>query len=98
RPVRGRGSSTMRLLLRFFGLLFAAGTIIFVAAIAAAAGLLWDYSPSFPDYSQLQDYEPAGVTRGDAAPGPRLAAYTRERRVATPPPSRRDLAPPPTLR
>ena len=70
----------MRLLLRFFGLLFAAGTIIFIVAVAAAAGLLWHYSQSLPDYSQLQDYEPAVMTRVHAADGSLLAEYARERR------------------
>jgi penicillin-binding protein 1A len=74
----------MRLLLRFFGLLFAAGTIIFVAAIAVAAGLLWHYSQSLPDYSQLQDYEPAVMTRVHASDGSLLAEYARERRLYIP--------------
>jgi penicillin-binding protein 1A len=74
----------MRLLLRFFGLLFAAGTIIFVAAVAAAAGLLWHFSQSLPDYSQLQDYEPAVMTRVHAADGSLLAEYARERRLYIP--------------
>src|SRR5262249_32460931 len=78
------GPSSMRLLLRFFGLLFAAGTIIFVAAIAAAAGLLWHYSQSLPDYSQLQDYEPAVMTRVHASDGSLLAEYARERRLYIP--------------
>jgi penicillin-binding protein 1A len=74
----------MRLLLRFFGLLFAAGTILFVVAVAAAAGLLWHYSKSLPDYSQLQDYEPAVMTRVHASDGSLLAEYARERRLYTP--------------
>ena len=74
----------MRLLLRFFGLLFAAGTIIFIVAVAAAAGLLWHYSQSLPDYSQLQDYEPAVMTRVHAADGSLLAEYARERRLYIP--------------
>ena len=74
----------MRLLLRFFGLLFAAGTIIFVAAVAAAAGLLWHFSQSLPDYSQLQDYEPAVMTRVHASDGSLLAEYARERRLYIP--------------
>jgi penicillin-binding protein 1A len=61
--------SAMRLLLRFFGLLFAAGTIIFIVAVAGAAGFLWHYSKSLPDYSQLQDYEPAVMTRVHASDG-----------------------------
>ena len=74
----------MRLLLRFLGLLFAAGTTIFIVAIAAAAGLLWHYSQSLPDYSQLQDYEPAVMTRVQAADGSLLAEYARERRLYIP--------------
>ena len=74
----------MRWLLRFLGLLFAAGTTIFIVAIAAAAGLLWHYSQSLPDYSQLQDYEPAVMTRVHAADGSLLAEYARERRLYIP--------------
>jgi penicillin-binding protein 1A len=74
----------MRLMLRFVGLLFAAGTILFVVAICAAAGLLWHYSKSLPDYSQLQDYEPAVMTRVHAADGSLLAEYARERRLYLP--------------
>ncbi len=74
----------MRLMLRFFGLLFAAGTIIFVVGIAAAAGLLWHFSRELPDYSQLQDYEPAVMTRVHASDGSLLAEYARERRLYIP--------------
>ncbi len=74
----------MRLLLRFIGLLFAAGTIVFVVAITAAAGLLWHYSKELPDYSQLQDYEPAVMTRVHASDGSLLAEYARERRLYLP--------------
>jgi penicillin-binding protein 1A len=74
----------MRLLLRFFGLVFAAGTILFVVGIAGAAGLLWHYSQSLPDYSQLQDYEPAVMTRVHASDGALLAEYARERRLYIP--------------
>jgi len=74
----------MRLVLRFFGFLFAAGTILFVVGVAAAAGLLWHYSKSLPDYSQLQDYEPAVMTRVHASDGSLLAEYAHERRLYTP--------------
>ena len=74
----------MRLLLRFFGLLFAAGTIMFLVGVAAAAGLLWHYSQVLPDYSQLQDYEPAVMTRVHASDGSLLAEYARERRLYMP--------------
>jgi penicillin-binding protein 1A len=74
----------MRLVLRFLGLLFAAGTIVFVVAVAGLAGLLWHYSKSLPEYSQLQDYEPAVMTRVHAADGSLLAEYARERRLYIP--------------
>ena len=74
----------MKLLLRFFGLLFAAGTILFVVGVAAAAGLLWHFSKDLPDYSQLQDYEPPVMTRVHAADGSLVAEYARERRLYIP--------------
>ena len=74
----------MKLLLRFLGLLFAAGTILFVVGVAATAGLLWHYSQDLPDYSQLQDYEPPVMTRVHAADGSLVGEYARERRLYIP--------------
>jgi penicillin-binding protein 1A len=74
----------MKLILRFFGFLFAAGTILFVAGVATAAGLLWHFSKDLPDYSQLQDYEPPVMTRVHAADGSLVAEYARERRLYIP--------------
>ena len=74
----------MRLILRFFGFLFATGTILFLVGIAAVAGLLWHYSKDLPDYSQLQDYEPPVMTRIHAVDGSLLAEYARERRLYIP--------------
>jgi penicillin-binding protein 1A len=74
----------MKLLLRFLGFLFAAGTIMFVVGVAAAAGLLWHFSKDLPDYSQLQDYEPPVMTRVHAADGSLVAEYARERRLYIP--------------
>jgi len=74
----------MRLLLRFLGFLFAAGTIVFVVGVAAVSGLLWHYSKDLPDYSQLQDYEPPVMTRVHAADGSLVAEYARERRLYLP--------------
>ena len=70
----------MKLLLRFFGFLFAAGTILFVVGVAGAAGLLWHFSKDLPDYSQLQDYEPPVMTRVHAADGSLVGEYAREPR------------------
>src|ERR1700726_152027 len=82
--VSAGGMPAMRLVLRFFGLLFAAGTILFVVAITAVAGLMWHYSKDLPDYSQLENYEPPVMTRVHAADGSLLAEYARERRLYIP--------------
>ena len=74
----------MKALLRFFGFLFAAGTILFVVGIAAVAGVMWHFSKDLPDYSQLQDYEPPVMTRVHAADGSLLAEYAKERRLYLP--------------
>jgi penicillin-binding protein 1A len=74
----------MRLLLRFLGLLFATGTTLFLIAVVGVAGLLWHFSQGLPDYSQLQDYEPAVMTRVHAADGSLLAEYATERRLYLP--------------
>jgi penicillin-binding protein 1A len=74
----------MKILLRFFGFLFAAGTILFIAGITTVAGLMWHYSKDLPDYSQLQNYEPPVMTRVHAADGSLLAEYANERRLYLP--------------
>jgi len=74
----------MRLLVRFFGFLFAAGTVVFLVGIAAVAGLIWHFSKDLPDYSQLQDYEPPVMTRVHAADGQLLGEYAKERRLYLP--------------
>ncbi len=74
----------MRLLFRFMGFLFAAGTILFLVGVAAVAGGIWHYSKDLPDYSQLQDYEPAVMTRVHASDGALLGEYAKERRLYLP--------------
>src|SRR5499425_3961827 len=74
----------MRLLVRFLGLLFAAGTVLFLVGVGAVAGAIWHFSRDLPDYSQLQDYEPAVMTRVHASDGSLLAEYAKERRLYLP--------------
>src|SRR6201991_855944 len=74
----------MRLLVRFFGWMFAAGTVVFLVGVAGAAGLFWHYSKDLPDYSQLQDYEPPVMTRVHAGNGSLLAEYATQRRLYLP--------------
>jgi penicillin-binding protein 1A len=74
----------MRLILRFFGFLFAAGTIVFLVGIGVVGGLLWHFSKDLPDYSQLQDYEPPVMTRVHASDGSLVAEYATQRRLYIP--------------
>jgi penicillin-binding protein 1A len=74
----------MRLLVRFMGFLFAAGTVVFLVGVAGVAGAIWHFSKDLPEYSQLQDYEPPVMTRVHAADGALLGEYSKERRLYLP--------------
>jgi penicillin-binding protein 1A len=74
----------MKLVLRFLGFLFAAGTTLFIVGVGAAAGLLWHFSKDLPEYSQLKDYEPPVMTRVHASDGSLLAEYATQRRLYLP--------------
>src|SRR3977135_3242506 len=74
----------MRLLGRFLGFLFAAGTVVFLVGVAGVAGAIWHFSKDLPDYSQLQDYEPPVMTRVHASDGALLGEYSKERRLYLP--------------
>src|ERR1044072_2331399 len=74
----------MRLLLRFFGWIFALGTVLFLVGIAGAAGLFCLFSKALPGYWQLQDYEPPVMRRVHATDGALVAEYARERRLYLP--------------
>src|SRR3984893_17772317 len=80
----GQIGRLMKLLFRFFGFLFAAGTIFFLVGVGAAAGLLWHFSKDLPDYSQLRDYEPPVMTRVQATDGSLIVEYAPERRLYMP--------------
>ena len=72
------------LLLRFFGFIFAAGMIVFVAVAGAAAFVLWKVSQDLPDYEVLAKYEPPVMTRIHANDGNLIAEFSRERRIYVP--------------
>jgi len=74
----------MRLLVRFLGFLFAAGTVVFLVGVAAWRGLIWHSLKDLQDYSQLQDYAAAVMTRVHAADGALLGEYSKERRLYLP--------------
>ena len=71
-------------LLRFFGFMFAASMIVFVAVAAAAAFVLWKVSKDLPDYEVLAKYEPPVMTRIHANDGNMIAEFSRERRIYVP--------------
>lgn len=74
----------MRLLLRFFGFLFALGTVVLLAGAAGATYFVWKYSQDLPDYTQLQNYEPPVMTRVHADDGSLVAEWARQRRLYIP--------------
>ena len=74
----------MKRLLRFLGWAFTVGTILFLGSVAVGGGMLWMFSRELPDYSQLQDYEPAVMTRVHASDGALLAEYAAQRRLYLP--------------
>ncbi|MBX9650957.1 MAG: penicillin-binding protein 1A [Xanthobacteraceae bacterium] len=74
----------MRLLVRFLGFLFTAGTVVFLVGVVGAAGAIWHFSKDLPDYSQLRDYEPPVMTRVHASDGALLGEYAKERRLYLP--------------
>src|SRR5262245_42458328 len=74
----------MKPLLRFLGLLFAVGSVLFVVGVAGVGALLWHFSRDLPDYSQLQNYEPPVMTRVHASDGSLLAEYATQRRLYIP--------------
>src|ERR1700743_3392896 len=74
----------MRLLVRFLGFLFAAGTVVFLVGVARVAGLFCNFSKTLPANFQLQDYDPPVMTRVHAADGALLGEYAKERRLYLP--------------
>ncbi|MEP9369302.1 penicillin-binding protein 1A [Xanthobacter sp. VNH20] len=74
----------MRLLLRFFGFLFALGTLVLLGGAAGATYFIWKYSQDLPDYTQLQNYEPPVMTRVHADDGSLVAEWARQRRLYIP--------------
>ena len=46
----------MKILLRFLGFLFAAGTILFIVGVTAVAGMLLIFSIDLPEYSHIKYY------------------------------------------
>jgi penicillin-binding protein 1A len=74
----------MPLIVRFFGFLFATGTIVFLIGAVAVAGLVFVFEKDLPDTTALRNYEPPVTTRMHAGDGSILAEYSHERRLFLP--------------
>ncbi|MGP9821788.1 penicillin-binding protein 1A [Salinarimonas sp. NSM] len=74
----------MRIVLRFFGILFSAGFVAFLVGAAALAVGYLHFSSDLPDHAQLAEYEPAVMSRVHAADGTLVAEYANERRLYLP--------------
>jgi len=80
----GRPKRRKSFMLRLFGFLFTAGVIVFLAASAAAAYILWTFSQDLPDYEALANYQPKVLSRLHANDGRLIAEYAREERLYVP--------------
>ncbi len=69
---------------RFFGFLFAAGSMLFVVIAAAVYIFLNSMMQGLPDFTALRNYEPPVMTRIHAADGQLMAEYARQRRLFLP--------------
>jgi len=74
----------MRLIFRFFALVFALATFFGMIAAGGLAYVIWKYSRDLPDHAQLQTYEPPVTTRVHAGDGALLAEHFKERRLYLP--------------
>ena len=74
----------MRLLLRFFGFLFATATVLGLVGAAAVGVYIWQQAQDLPDHATLEKYEPPIMTRLHAVDGSLIAEYANERRLFLP--------------
>lgn len=74
----------MRLLLRFFGFMFATAAILGVIAAAGVGFYIWQQAQDLPDHATLEKYEPPIMTRLHAVDGSLIAEYANERRLFLP--------------
>ena len=72
------------LYLRFFGFLFSWLAIGLIMALAGVAAVITIYGKDLPDYAQLENYEPATLSRIYSGQGLLMDEFARERRIFTP--------------
>ncbi|WP_319532118.1 penicillin-binding protein 1A [uncultured Cohaesibacter sp.] len=69
---------------RFFGFLFAAGSVLFIVVAFAVYIFLNSMMAGLPDFTALRNYEPPVMTRIHAADGQLMAEYANQRRLFLP--------------
>ena len=69
---------------RFFGFLFSWLAIGLIMALAGVAAIITIYGRDLPDYAQLENYEPATLSRIYSGQGLLMDEFARERRIFTP--------------
>lgn len=74
----------MKLIGRLCLFLFAIGSIGAILGVIAFAGIIYKFGQSLPDFSNLENYKPAVVTRVHAGDGRFLAEFAQERRIFVP--------------
>ncbi len=74
----------LRIVLRFFGFLFSWLALGSIMALAAVAAIFAIYGKDLPDYAQLENYEPATLSRIYSGQGRLMDEFARERRIFTP--------------
>jgi penicillin-binding protein 1A len=74
----------MRLIFRFFAMVFALVTLFGLIGAVGLAYVIWKFSQDLPDHAQLQNYEPPVMTRVHSGDGGLLAEYATQRRLYLP--------------
>jgi penicillin-binding protein 1A len=74
----------MRLLIRFFGFLFATATIVGLVGAAAVGVFIWQQAKTLPEHTALKNYEPPVMTRLHAVDGSLIGEYANQRRLFLP--------------
>lgn len=74
----------MKIFCRIFLFLFSIGCISAIAGVILFAGIIYKFGQSLPDFKNLENYQPAVVTRVHAGDGRFLAEFAQERRIFVP--------------
>ncbi|WP_298499833.1 penicillin-binding protein 1A [uncultured Maritimibacter sp.] len=75
----------IRFILGIFGAIFSAITLGLVMAALGIGAIFWMYSQGLPSHEQLENYQPATISRIYSGEGQLMDEFARERRLYTPP-------------